>query len=250
MNPRTPAPSSVWGRQKTADPERLAADRRLHELLVAERFTGRNFELFRDDLWRYGWNTVRAWMRDGTIYARCYAQQVIFTAHPSETEELRRRADLREDIAARCVEAAIEEFIKLLEAGFWKPEKGASIRTLFIGQCLHRFRDAYRRWAGPYRRELRTILGMDRESRELGLEKRTILRESLNLILAEASWEARAICELMLTTDATQEEIGQRLGGKSRKSIERHLSRLRGRAHELAAAGLVVRPSTSSAVAR
>ncbi|MCR8577514.1 ECF-type sigma factor [Streptomyces sp. Isolate_219] len=80
-------------------------------------------------------------------------------------------------------------------------------------------------------------------------EHQTVLRETLSIILAKASMEERAVCEAMLTTGATQEEIAQQLG-TTRKTVERRLSRVRRRAQKLAAAGSIVVPSVSSAVAR
>ncbi|MEN2424366.1 hypothetical protein AABB02_40480 [Streptomyces rimosus] len=81
-----------------------------------------------------------------------------------------------------------------------------------------------------------------------GPENQTVLQETLSIILAEASMEERAVCEAM-RTGATQEEIAQRLG-TTRKSVERRLSRVRGRAKKLAAAGVIVAPAVSSAVTR
>ncbi|MFF4429741.1 hypothetical protein ACFYZ4_11295 [Streptomyces sp. NPDC001513] len=68
-----------------------------------------------------------------------------------------------------------------------------------------------------------------------------MLRETPRLILAEATMEEQAVCEAMLTTGATQEEIARRLG-TTRKSVERRLHRVRRRARKLAAAGTIVVP--------
>ncbi|AQW49509.1 hypothetical protein SHXM_02972 [Streptomyces hygroscopicus] len=76
-----------------------------------------------------------------------------------------------------------------------------------------------------------------------------MLRETLGIILAQASMEERAVCEAMLTTGGTQEMIAQQLG-TTRKSVERRLSRVRRRAEKLAAAGVIMVPSVSSAVTR
>ncbi|MET9375136.1 hypothetical protein ABZX98_13415 [Streptomyces sp. NPDC002992] len=44
-----------------------------------------------------------------------------------------------------------------------------------------------------------------------------VLQETLGIILADASMEERAVCEVMVTTGATQEEIAQRLGTTLRR---------------------------------
>ncbi|WP_329167079.1 hypothetical protein OHB49_43380 (plasmid) [Streptomyces sp. NBC_01717] len=82
-----------------------------------------------------------------------------------------------------------------------------------------------------------------------GPENQTVLQETLDIILAGAWMEERAVCKAMLTTDATQEQIAQRLG-TTRKSVERRLSKVRQRARKLAAADVIVTPSVSSAVTR
>ncbi|MFD8621715.1 hypothetical protein [Streptomyces sp. NPDC059513] len=251
----TPVAEPPARTRRVANPERLAADRELYERLVADEFTGPRFELFREELWRYGWRAMLKWMGDGTIIERCREHDILFYAPWPEIEEIKRRPDIREEIASFCVHLALTQFIELLEVGYWKPDKGATLRTFFIGSCLFAFRDAYKNWAAGYRRNLKLFLGpaasgelVERESRGLGQEHMAVLRETLDLILEDASMEARAICELMLTMPGgTQEEVGKKLG-KSRKSVERHISRVRARALNLAAAGTILRPSTSSAV--
>ncbi|WP_327348336.1 hypothetical protein [Streptomyces europaeiscabiei] len=57
-----------------------------------------------------------------------------------------------------------------------------------------------------------------------GLEHQTGLRESLSVNLAEGPMDEQAVCEAMLTTGATQEQIAQQLG-TTRKTVERRLSR-------------------------
>ncbi|MFG3071934.1 hypothetical protein [[Kitasatospora] papulosa] len=241
--------------RRAPNPERLAADREVYERLVADGFTGHRLELLQEDLWRYGWKTMLKWMGDGTIIERCRERNIFFKAPWPEIEEIKRRSDIREEIAAFCVHQALTDFIELLEVGYWKPAKGATLRTFFIGSCLFAFRDAYRNWAAGYRRNLRLFLDpvasgelAGRVSGDLGQEHMAVLRETLDVILDGASMEARAICELMLTMPGgTQEEVGKKLG-KSRKSVERHISRVRKRALDLATAGIILRPSTSSAV--
>ncbi|NIY64182.1 hypothetical protein [Streptomyces malaysiensis] len=117
------------------------------------------------------------------------------------------------------------------------------------------------RWATGHRRRICEILGPDTipvydaewEMWELvpvpDPEEQTVLRETLGIILAQASMEERAVCEAMLTTGGTQEVIAQQLG-TTRKSVERRLSRVRRPAEKLAAAGVIMVPSVSSAVTR
>ncbi|WP_327072082.1 ECF-type sigma factor [Kitasatospora purpeofusca] len=238
-------PATNW--RPRANPAKLAADRELYEQLKADEFTGIRYTLFQEDLWRYGWKCLLAWMRDGSFVTRCQQRLIFFPAPFTEVEELSRREDAREEIAARALATALPSFTCTFEF-FWEPGKGATIRTYFIGQCLFALRDAYREWATGHRRRHRAALDSDTvRSAESDPEHQALVLDSLQTILEGASIEARAVCNLMLTTGGTQEQIAEQLG-TTRKSVERHLSRLRARARELAAAGTILAPSVRAAV--
>ncbi|MFF3790871.1 hypothetical protein ACFYXW_12475 [Streptomyces sp. NPDC001981] len=237
-----------------------AADGELFEQLQADGFEGARFDMLKDRLWLYGWKVLRAWMRDGTIIERCRERRIYFPAPYTEVEEMMRRDDVRQEIAIDCLGRAVPHFFahSLQE---WKPDGGRSLNTFFLNLALHFYRDAYHQWAGGHRQRMREVLGPDAiavyhaECEEWyrvpvpGPEQQTVLQETLDVILAGASMEERAVCKAMLTTDATQEQIAQRLG-TTRKSVERRLSKVRQRARKLAAAGVIVTPSVSSAVTR
>ncbi|MFE3676051.1 RNA polymerase sigma factor [Streptomyces griseus] len=240
--------------------EQRAADRELFALLKASSFKeGPHLSLLRDRLWTYGWKVLRAWMKDGTIIARCRERRIYFPAPYTEVEEMMRRADVREDIAIDCLAEAVP-FYLLDCLPHWKPRGGRNLTSFFMSIALRFFRDAYRKWATGHRRRMREVLGellpvYDAEWETWALvpppgpEQRTVLWETLDLVLAEASMEERAVCEAMLATGATQEQIAEQLG-TTRKAVERRLARVRRRARELAAAGLIMTPSVSSAVPR
>ncbi|MFF3691706.1 hypothetical protein [Streptomyces sp. NPDC002187] len=239
--------------------EQLATDRELYEQLVADRFTGPRFEQLREELWLYGWRVMRAWMRDGSVIERCAERNITFSAPYTEVEEMMRRVDIRDEIGHNCVSNAITAFMLALGTEYcWRPHKGATMRTYLIGACLFAFRDAYRRWATGYRRRLDIALAgiwpgtlpvMNQPSHGLDPGHMLVLRETLNRILDGASKEERAICELILSYDATQEQIAEQLG-TTRKAVERRLARLRARAVALAVVELIIRPSVRTAAAR
>jgi RNA polymerase sigma factor (sigma-70 family) len=240
--------------------EQRAADRELFAQLETDGFQGARFAVLQERFWLYGWNVLRSWMANGTIIERCRERRIRFPAPYTEVEEIMRRADVREDIAIDCLGKAIPAFMSdALQT--WEPEGGRNLTSFFLHFALYHFRDAYRRWATGHRQRMREILGPDAFPTYVpewetwawvpfpSPEEQTVLRETLDIVLAEASMEERAVCEAMLTTDATQEQIAELLG-TTRKTVERRLSRVRGRARKLAAAGLIVVPSVSSAVTR
>ncbi|MFI1839453.1 RNA polymerase sigma factor [Streptomyces olivaceoviridis] len=240
--------------------EQRAADRELFARLQADGFEeGPHLTVLRDRLWQYGWNVLRSWMKDGTIIARCRERHVRFPAPYTEVEEIMRRADVREDIAIDCLAKAVPFYLETCLPQ-WDPEGGRNLTSFFMPITLPFFRTAYRQWATGHRRRLREVLGesipvynAEWDTWDLvpppGPEEQTVLRETLSIILAEASMEERAVCQAMLTTGGTQEEIAQMLR-TTRKTVERRLSRVRGRARQLAAAGVIMVPSVSTAVTR
>jgi ECF sigma factor. len=199
-------------------------------------------------------------MRDGTIITRCRERRIRFPAPYTEVEEMMRRDAVRQEIAIDCLSRAVPRFMSdFLQE--WRPDGGRSLNTFFLHLALRFYRDAYRKWAGGHRHRMREILGADAvtvydaECEEWfrtpvpSPENQIELQEALVTILAKASMEERAVCKAMLTTGGTQEEIAQQLG-TTRKAVERRLSKVRQRAKKLAAAGVILSPSVSSAVTR
>ncbi|MFE3584522.1 sigma-70 RNA polymerase sigma factor region 4 domain-containing protein [Streptomyces vinaceus] len=241
--------------------ERLVADAARVAQVRKEGFRsdGPRYRELHDELWVYGWRVMRAWMRDGTVIARCRLKGFRFPAPYTEVEEMMQRVDVRDEIAHTCVSKAVESFLSDLEKeDFWDAHQGATLRTYFIGRCLMLFGDAYRKWASPYRRRLEAAADgiwrgiapvPDRQVPGLSFDEMITLQESLTQILRGASKEDRAICRLILTHDATQEQIAKQLG-TTRKAVERRMAKLRARAHDLAAVGVITMPSVSSRTGR
>ncbi|MFD3937821.1 sigma-70 family RNA polymerase sigma factor [Streptomyces sp. NPDC058611] len=227
-SPRRPVAPSP---RRRANPERLAADRELCEQLRTDGFKGLRFLQLRDDLWVYGWKAVRAWMRDGSIVERCYQRDIFFAAWATEREAMMRQADVRDEIAHHCVSEAVGKLMDSLAGDHhWEPDGGATMRTYFITFCLWSFRDAFRKWASDYRRRLREAMdgyGHGPGS-DLSAPDRMVLQDTLNRILEGASLEEKAICQLILSHDATQEQIAAQLG-MTRKAVERRMARVRKR---------------------
>ncbi|WP_262705298.1 MULTISPECIES: hypothetical protein [Streptomyces] len=229
--------------EAVADPAVMAADRELYALLQREKFEGWRTKRFREELWLYGWRSLRRWMQDGTIVQRCREKGIRFYYRFEETDQLRLMADARSGLAVESVAWAVEDFVgKTLPAGKWDPDKGATLRTFFIGCCLYAFRDAFKAWARRRRAHLeavyRSILTYEWASPETAGEEVAAQRDTLRRILEHATDDARAICALMLTGVKHQKEIGDQLGMTS-KMVEGQLRRLRKRALAMAARGEV-----------
>ncbi|MFD8992248.1 hypothetical protein ACFVZ4_29905 [Streptomyces goshikiensis] len=228
---------------KRGNPEKLEADRALYARLQQRGFTGSEMDLLREDLWLYGWKCLSAWTKDGTIIEKCGERDIIVPSRWFEVETLRRRGDLRDEVVHTAVEHAVRTFTEgYLRDGRWNPDKGATMRTYFLGTCMYAFRDAFRDWSGRYRRNLFSAADPLVQAELYSLygfgshEDTTVFQETIKRIMENAGPEVRAICGCIWETKMTHKEIGDELGLSSR-AVEGHMRRLRGRVKIMVAKG-------------
>ncbi|MEO3939419.1 sigma factor-like helix-turn-helix DNA-binding protein (plasmid) [Dermatophilaceae bacterium Soc4.6] len=129
--------------QKAERVDRLLADANLVADLQAAGYGGREWQLTAEELARYGVDVLCSWIRKGTIYDKCAQKKRPVKRAP----EGALTSDEIESIAGETVTRALGYFRdEVLRAGRWDPEKGASLTTFFVGQCILRFPDVYRPW--------------------------------------------------------------------------------------------------------
>ena len=123
------------------DLDRLAVDLSLYNVLLAAGFAGPSWTLFTDALARYGVAVLKAWIGTGSIFARC--MKLGLPAGRRITLAQREVVDL----ATITVAVAIGVFqTRVLPQRRWDPDRGASLKTFFIGQCLLSFPREYGKW--------------------------------------------------------------------------------------------------------
>jgi DNA-directed RNA polymerase specialized sigma24 family protein len=104
-------------------------------------FEGAPWWRLADWLRRYAYDVIRKWIRSGEIFARVYRRRLgtlaSFRPPPDECDAL----------AGETIAAALDYYRRMvLPGGAWHADRGASLRTFFIGQCLYQFRDIWRQW--------------------------------------------------------------------------------------------------------
>lgn len=111
--------------------------------------TSQGWERLNEDLACYGHRVLSAWIANGVIFARVRSiTPISLTGAP----ELLHDPDAASELAGLTVAVALPAFRARLEEGTgWRPEQGAALASFFIGQCLLRFPNEYRRWLREYR---------------------------------------------------------------------------------------------------
>ncbi|MEU8569851.1 hypothetical protein AB0C51_16095 [Streptomyces pathocidini] len=187
-----------------------------------------------DELARYGIAVLYSWIVDGSLQSRI--RRLSGHAVHLSSEHLADHDGLSE-LVHTTVAVALRQFRRRALAGTgWQPEKGASVRTFFIGRCLLSFPNEYRRWVREQRqwgplppvplREAEHLAARDPLSRpeELVIDRRTV-----HALLVEADPRTRRAL-VGLLYGYPQAVIAAELG-MTIKSIEmllyRHRRRLR-----------------------
>jgi len=122
---------------------RLAADRRIVEALAADGFEGPRYNAMASRLAEYAWPILLKWLSTGEIFAqaeRC--RRPVRRQHERDWT-----ADDRHRLATETVLEAVEFFREhALRRGRWDWQRGASLKTYFVGACLCCFGKVYHRW--------------------------------------------------------------------------------------------------------
>lgn len=125
--------------------ERLIADFDLVTSLALRGFEGPAYDYFAHVMARYGIAVIGGWMQRGLILARCRDRG--FGGLPPTPLGAFDDPDVVEALAGETVAWALVHFRSdVLVPGRWDHRRGATLKTFFVGQCLIRFANVYRRW--------------------------------------------------------------------------------------------------------
>ena len=123
---------------------RLEADQDLINELQWAGFEGPGWQELAMALAEYGLAVMTAWLSTGAIVRKCREKHIrgveslpVSGFTPEEVEEL----------ANLVVGEALGTFReRVLKTHRWDPQKGASLKTYFVGHCCIRFVGVFRRW--------------------------------------------------------------------------------------------------------
>jgi hypothetical protein len=123
--------------------ERRQADLELRNDLALADFRGPGWDSYAWELACYGYAVMMAWLTTGEIFHQCKARGCSLGSPPLEWT-----VDDRAGLANETVALAVSTFKQqALVEGRWTYDKGATLKTYFIGTCVFTFPNLYRKWS-------------------------------------------------------------------------------------------------------
>jgi len=131
--------------QEGARLERLLADLELVNELRLQGFRGPGFDELARALAEYGYQVLGAWIRSGVVFGKLREKKIghYLARFDKRVPPPAAAKEMTNDVVAEGIIGFRDE---VLRPGKWHHERGASLATYFIGQCLHRFPKIYIRW--------------------------------------------------------------------------------------------------------
>lgn len=200
--------------------DRLTADTELYKHLERQRFDGPDYDYFQTVLARYGQAVIAGWMHRGIIETKCREKGL--RKVPNLTD-VRFHDDDVDEIVLETVAQALYYFRdRVLAVGGWDADKGASLRTYFIGQCLIRFVSVINRWL---KEQAVDLLGIEDDVRQDDVEAGAdVETDVLNAVTAHQALQhvSRADARVALHLQSrgySLREISHQLG-RTEKAVE------------------------------
>lgn len=217
--------------------DRRLADGRLVALLEQDGFTGPRYDLFVEELVRYGISVLRGWLHSGYIFDLVAQRGFNLNPHELDLEDLATDSDLREELATMTIARALPRFRQqaLVDKG-WTPEGGASITTYFMGACAYDFPNEFRRHRASEARQ-HHALRREKELYSPPVSTLSVAQEVLgNLSVLDELGEItdpRVQAIVALTLDGySQDEIRELVDAPTVRAVEGSLYRWRTKAKQ------------------
>jgi DNA-directed RNA polymerase specialized sigma24 family protein len=209
-------------------------DRELYHLLSHEEFADHAFEVLAVALVAYAHRVLYGWMTTGIIYVQC--AKLGWPVWPTDAERtcLYRQSDEVDEIVNETLGEALVQLRNHAASGEnkWDPAGGSSLTSYFVGACVQRFPNVYRRWSREFQRrppiesysdDDRSLAGLRApDDVEQQIVSATLTREMLTTMPPNV----RAIVELRME-GRSYAEIARRTGAASPRAVEGVLHRYR-----------------------
>lgn len=209
-------------------------DHELYQLLSDEEFADHAFEVLAVALVGYAYRVLSGWMASGAIYRHCALRG--WPVWPTDAERtcLYSQSEEVNEIVNETLGEALVQLRRHAVSGEnkWDPHGGLSLPSYFVGACVQRFPNVYRRWSREFRRRLPTESYSDDDRVVAGWESADdVEQEIVSATLTEEMLttmppNVRVIVELRVDGHGYA-EIARRTGATSARAVEGVLQRYR-----------------------
>lgn len=200
---------------------RIDGDALLREELAAQGFTGPGYDYFVEQIARFGYEIMRAWIARDYIFAQCRKYHLNLPYREIPPAE---REDIVQEVVARALASFLERDII---GGGWKPELGASMKTYFTRKLCLQFANTWRQRLRGFPRDASVSLdeaGTDFEHAGPGPEELAIQRDEISRGLAMIPSKNAQVAIVLHADGYRYEEIGEIIATSSR-AVEGYLRR-------------------------
>lgn len=223
LRPAPPQASGGSSRSSRGHPYRHG-DQELVDRLAMNNFQGPEYNLFNEELIKYGRSVCAGWIKNGKMHRECTKRNRPVGEFPYDGSD-----QDREDLA---VDTAVDGAVLFRRVAFldrkWSPDRGAALTTFYIGACIHTYPNVYRRWYRQHRHWRR--VNVQEELPDVNHWDGEIDRSELRMFLSDVMLTLRQqderlyIALTMMADGYRQKEIAESLGCTT-KAVERLLER-------------------------
>lgn len=222
----------------SAQLDRLLGDADMLLNLQLSKYAPAVWNPIAEEFARYGLAVISSWIRRGLIFG--YVTKATGFGFPNMDSERIRDPDAVHDLASMTVVNALNAFLEIaLKRNNWDPNKGASLKTYFIGQCKIQFANVYKEWWRTQRRrppadsldELleRNVFAPAHDNVEARITQDAEVTEVLSAVES-----AEAQSALVYQAEGySYTEIADFIGAPNAKAVENLILRWRKRAAEI-----------------
>jgi len=201
----------------------LEADKDRLNRLMWSGYQGRAWDDAVEWLCLYGAAVLQVWIRRGQLNAKLKARGLGTLPRTTHYRDPAEAASLAHETVARAIIAFRDT---VLIPGRWDPDKGASLRTYFVGQCLMQVRNPYRR--GLPRVELQ-VEAQEHAARSTSLAEDpahvAAIRDEVSRALGQITDPVLRNMVVLVAADLPYRQVAKILG-VSEDSVRKRLYRL------------------------
>lgn len=192
---RRRAEGGAWHRDGKDDQTlRREQDQVWLDAVRADGFTGPLFEIYWDELARYGIAVMMSWTHSGKIFKECRkrGRPIRYPAGGVTWGDDERRSIINETVA----KALTYLLDAVLRCGKWTAEGGASLRTFLVGACLLQFPNVFNGWAQRDERETRHRADLAVEDAEVSTSQNVCWGDPVGSTVAETDEQQRILAAI------------------------------------------------------